>query len=94
MQGFEAIARLIQDALEKALSAGIPHNIASQILIGTETALVNALCAERSKFISSCRETGTAGMAERLGITPRAVRKRRQKALAKVGTKTPTLVPL
>jgi len=81
MQGFEAIARLIQDALEKALSAGIPPQIANQILVTTEAAMVNALCAERSKFIASCRESGTSAMAQRLGVTPRAIRKRRQRVL-------------
>jgi len=86
MQGFEAIARLIQDALEKALLAGIPYKTASKILVGTETALVNALCAERSKFIADCRSAGTSAVAEREGITPRSVRRRRQKLLSEKRT--------
>lgn len=81
MQGFDAIARLIQDALEKALSAGIPPRIATQILMTAEAAMVNALCVENSKLLTACREVGTSAVAERMGVTPRTIRRRKQKVL-------------
>jgi hypothetical protein len=81
MRGFKAIARLIEDALERALTAGVPREVAVESLMQAESRMVNAVCSDQAKFLSECRNARTSDVAERLSISPRTVRRRRQKAL-------------
>lgn len=81
--GIRGIQRLIEDAADRAVSAGVPRQVAAKILMRAEADLINALLAENRRFLDECRAKGTLRIAQAEGVTQRAVQKRRTNMLKK-----------
>ncbi len=89
---FDAVARMIEQAADRCRRATIPPAIYEPPLRAMELACVQHIIADSRRTVTGCREPGTTAMAERRGITPRGMRKRRNRALSvlsQVGTVLP-----
>jgi hypothetical protein len=78
---FDTVSRMIEQAVDRCRRANIPPAIYSAPLKALELACVHHIIADARQTVSGCREPGTTAMAERQGITPRSMRRRRHGAL-------------
>lgn len=84
--GLATIAAIVTETHEKLVRAGLDDAVVTAALMKAEAEMVRAEIESMCAFRDRVKTLGAAVVAERIGITPRAVRKRLQKALNEIGT--------
>lgn len=80
------IASIIRETRERVICQGVDPVVADAALMRAEAEMVAAEIERMKLFRELVRHCGTRVVAEREGITPRAVRKRLRRALNEIGT--------
>lgn len=75
---FEQVRHLIADAHERALRAGVSRATADEVLMRAEAAMVREIAEAARAQLDYLRSLPTAVIAERSGVTPRTVQRRRE----------------
>lgn len=75
----QAIANLIREAERRAIQAKVPAHVYLPHLMALETSCVKAVIADEQRLLSECDSIGSRAVAERKGVTPGAIRKRRRR---------------
>lgn len=89
--GLDRVSRVIRIVEFTYHKLGVPVDKYLALLRALEVAGVDHLIGVKVTYVRNCREVGTSAMAERKGVSPRAVCKARTVALAeiaKIGTDT------
>jgi hypothetical protein len=73
----------VRDRVEDLVRFGVPRDEAEQLVAYVERGAIAAEARERSdhQFLLDFKRVGSAGMAERLGVSQSAVNTRRRKLL-------------
>lgn len=73
----------VRDRVDELVRFGVPREEAEHLMRPVELGAIAAEARERGdrQFLLDLKRVGSAGMAQRLGITPAAVMKRRAKLL-------------
>lgn len=80
------IADIIRETRERVVAQGVDPVVVDGALMRAESEMVAAELDRMKLFRDLVRRCGTRVVAEREGITPRAVRKRLRRALNEIGT--------